>query len=203
MHCEYYVWFAFSSNLCSLYVMCLNDVLYIKSSRRTVAFFRVFFFFFFAFWSWNIVPHRRQISCGFQASVCRTRRAVSASVSGRRRCRMALTDLLVLCLMLCPGALCLDPGGLNSCKFSHWICLQACCFHINFSFVAVWLSKPRVADVDAFSAKQMLLVSWLVNDGSLLGATSELQIGRTENHTIVHSVSQEGFTLHTFSSDSK
>lgn len=70
--------------------------------------------------------------------------------------------------------------------------------HHNLSFVAVWrLPKPHVADVDVLSAKQTLLVSWLVNHRSLLGATSEVQISRSENHTIVYSVSQEGFTLFT------
>lgn len=134
-----------------------------------------------------------------QVSVCRTRCAISASVSGRRRFRMSL---LALCLMFCAGALCLDPGGLNSFKFSYWICLKTYFFHTNVSFVAVCrLPKPHVADVDALSAKQALLVSWLVNCRSLLGATSEFQIGRTENHTIVYSVSREGFTLSHFFSD--
>lgn len=76
------------------------------------------------------------------------------------------------------------------------MCLKACCFHNNLSLVAVWrLPQPHLTDLDVLSAKQMLLVSWLVNRTSLLGATSELQISRTENHTIVYSVSPEGLTL--------
>lgn len=111
---------------------------------------------------------------------------------------MCLAKLLALLLIFCPAALCLDPGGLNSFNVYHHIYLKACCFHITLTFLAVWrLPKPGVTDVDALSAKQMLLVSWLVNHRSLLGATSELQIGQSENHTIVYSVSQEGFTLFT------
>ncbi|CAG07821.1 unnamed protein product [Tetraodon nigroviridis] len=74
---------------------------------------------------------------------------------------MSLRTLLELCLLLGPGALCLVP---------------------------VWrLPKPHVIDVEALSAKRTLLVSWLANRTSLLGATCELQIGRTENRTIVFS----------------
>lgn len=49
-------------------VMCLNDVLYIKSSRRTFVFFAGFFFLFvcFMFWSCNIVAHCREVSCCFK-----------------------------------------------------------------------------------------------------------------------------------------
>lgn len=119
---------------------------------------------------------------------------------------MSLTTLLALWLMFSPGALRLLPGGLNSFKLAHRICLKVCCFHNNLSFVAVRrLPQPHVADVDVLSAKQALRVSWLVNHTSLLGATSELQISQTENHTIVYSVSPEGFRLFTlfFFSNSK
>lgn len=96
-------------------VMCLNDVLYIKSSRQTFLLFGVFVLFYVLF-----LEYCATLPSGFlwpQAGVCRTGRAVSAPVSGRRSFRM--TNLLALCLIFPSGALCLVPGGLNSLKLSH------------------------------------------------------------------------------------
>lgn len=202
MHCEYYVWFAFSRNLCT--VMCLKDVLYIKSSRRAFAcfFFLSFFFVFFMFWSWNLAPLLpvASIECVHDMQLLHQSAEGEGWECLQQPCwRCGWCSVRGLSASSLVGWIHWNP--------LIWICLKVSCFHNNSSFFAVrGLPQPHVADVDALSAEQTLRVSWLVNHTSLLGATSELQISQTENHTIVYSVSPEGFSLFTlffFFSNSK
>ena len=61
---------------------------------------------------------------------------------------------------------------------------------------AVWqLSKPSISSLQAVSEKQTLSVSWMVNRSMLAGDFYEIQISRTENHTLIHHVSMDEFFL--------
>ncbi|XP_071339604.1 leukemia inhibitory factor receptor isoform X4 [Trachinotus anak] len=52
----------------------------------------------------------------------------------------------------------------------------------------VWqLPRPSISHLKADVGKQSLVVSWLVNHSGLVGDINEIQISRTENHTIIYS----------------
>lgn len=69
---------------------------------------------------------------------------------------------------------------LNSCVTSH-VVLQ--CVPVGQP------PSPTITPLPAFSGKQSLLVSWLMNYGDVVGGRTEIQISRTENYIIVYSVS--------------
>ncbi|XP_041793411.1 leukemia inhibitory factor receptor [Chelmon rostratus] len=59
--------------------------------------------------------------------------------------------------------------------------------HSGFCLDAVWQPpRPSISHLQAISDKQTLLVSWLVNHSGLVGDIYEIQIGRTENCTIIY-----------------
>ncbi|XP_040010243.1 leukemia inhibitory factor receptor isoform X2 [Xiphias gladius] len=47
--------------------------------------------------------------------------------------------------------------------------------------------RPSISHLRAFSDNQSLVVSWLVNHSALVGNINELQISRTEDHTVIYS----------------
>ncbi|XP_073322066.1 leukemia inhibitory factor receptor [Pagrus major] len=58
----------------------------------------------------------------------------------------------------------------------------------GFCSETVWqLPRPSISHLQAISDKQTLMVSWLVNHSGLAGDVYEVQIGRTENHTVIYS----------------
>ncbi|KAJ4941988.1 hypothetical protein JOQ06_011859 [Pogonophryne albipinna] len=48
--------------------------------------------------------------------------------------------------------------------------------------------SPRITHLQALGDQQSLLVNWMVNNSSLVGDIYEIQIGRTENHTVIYNV---------------
>ncbi|KAG8011834.1 Oncostatin-M-specific receptor subunit beta [Nibea albiflora] len=56
----------------------------------------------------------------------------------------------------------------------------------GFCLDTVWQPPKPSINLQAISDKQLLLVSWLVNRSSLVGDIYEIQIGRTENRTIIY-----------------
>lgn len=69
-----------------------------------------------------------------------------------------------------------------SCNFTHTV----------LHCVPVWQPpRPSISHLRAFSDNQSLVVSWLVNHSALVGNINELQISRTEDHTVIYSVSTE------------
>lgn len=82
---------------------------------------------------------------------------------------------------------------------SHFKTPQKCNFTFYLCCVAVWQpQRPSISHLRNISDKQSLLVSWLVNHNSLVGDIYEIQIGRTENHTVIYNVSTEGFVAMVF-----
>lgn len=68
--------------------------------------------------------------------------------------------------------------------------------YIELHCVPVWQPpKPSVSLPQTVSDKQSLLVSWLVNHSGLEGNIYEIQISRSENHTVIYNVSTEGFVV--------
>lgn len=64
--------------------------------------------------------------------------------------------------------------------------------YIELRHVPVWQHpKPSISRLQNISDKQSLVVSWMVNHRSLLGDIYEIQIGRTENPTVIYNVSTE------------
>uniref|UniRef100_UPI0037E7C2D6 leukemia inhibitory factor receptor isoform X2 n=1 Tax=Semicossyphus pulcher TaxID=241346 RepID=UPI0037E7C2D6 len=59
--------------------------------------------------------------------------------------------------------------------------LRGCCFES-----ALQPPRPSISHLQAISDKQSLLVSWQLNHSGLVGPIYELQIGRTENRTIIY-----------------
>lgn len=51
--------------------------------------------------------------------------------------------------------------------------------------------KLNISHLQNASDKQSLMVSWLVNHSDLVQGIYEIQISRTENHTIIYNVSIE------------
>ncbi|XP_029018223.1 oncostatin-M-specific receptor subunit beta isoform X2 [Betta splendens] len=74
----------------------------------------------------------------------------------------------------------------------------------HFGFSLMTARQPQSPDVSIslpLSGKRSLVVRWLVNHGNLVGNISEIQVGRTENHIIIHSenVSISSADEHTWS----
>ncbi|XP_076587335.1 leukemia inhibitory factor receptor isoform X2 [Chaetodon auriga] len=62
--------------------------------------------------------------------------------------------------------------------------------------VVVWQPpRPSISHLQAISDKQTLLVSWLVNHRGLVGDIYEIQIGRTENHTVIYNRNMSLFSV--------
>lgn len=73
---------------------------------------------------------------------------------------------------------------------------------IEFHCLLVWQPpRPNISHLRAISDKQSLLVSWLVNHSGLVGDFYEIQIGRTENHTIIYNVGTDRFVVWSYSGD--
>ncbi|XP_049435302.1 leukemia inhibitory factor receptor isoform X1 [Epinephelus fuscoguttatus] len=75
--------------------------------------------------------------------------------------------------------------------------------HTGCCLETVWqLPSPSITHLQNISKKQSLVVSWLVNHSSLVGDFYEIQIGRTENHTVIYnrnlSLSPVDSDKHTF-----
>ncbi|KAM9360201.1 leukemia inhibitory factor receptor [Symphorus nematophorus] len=60
--------------------------------------------------------------------------------------------------------------------------------YIELHCVTVFqLPKPSISHLQAISDKQILVVRWLENHSGLVGKIYEIQISRTENHTVIYS----------------
>ncbi|KAI9536996.1 hypothetical protein NQZ68_029124 [Dissostichus eleginoides] len=56
-------------------------------------------------------------------------------------------------------------------------------------------SSPRITHLQALDDQQSLLANWMVNNSSLVGDIYEIQIGRTENHTVIYNKNLSIFSV--------
>ncbi|XP_035514491.1 oncostatin-M-specific receptor subunit beta [Morone saxatilis] len=65
--------------------------------------------------------------------------------------------------------------------------------HSGFCLDTVW--QPSISHLKAVNDKQSLLVTWLVKHSGFVGNIYEIQISRTENHTIIYNINISLFSM--------